>query len=256
MIASMLSFTFGADWWRNYISISSSSGFMGFLADKFPFGVKKELYYYEVIVCVTFVSVVITMFYQISRVSIYLWRTQNRRMNGVKKMDFESKMTSIEFIAVLKTFKDVSCSFVPFICYIISVYFWNLISPNSLQNFPMISLFIVGAVFTDMVVQLMISHMCENQLSPSKSSLAAPIVLFVISIAYRGQSMRYEAIILYGYVFFCISFMTIKYFSICKEIEHILGIYTFRNYSYDQVFSKDGARYFQMCQRCRYQNKF
>ena len=140
------------------------------------------------------------------------------------------------------SFIEIIFSLSPFICYSVTIHHWSLSHPNSLHNFPVICVITVGVVFTDMVIRMMIFHMCESKLTSSKASFVAPLVLFHIYILFGDQHIFQESIILYGYSFFGMIFMSCKYFTICNDIAHILDIHVFRTYSYNKVLSKDGVR--------------
>ena len=247
MIVSLISFVFGNDWWHRSLIISAPQEILRFIEYVLHIKLFGKIYYHEIIVYVTLLSVVVTISYQIYRVFIRLQSSQER-IASTFFIEFGIESRNGPFMSRSGSILEIIISLSPFICYTVSIYYWSLFYPNSLWNFPIICIITVGIVFVDMATHMMICHMCKIKPNPLKVLFVSPTVFFIMYVWYNWQSTSQEAFALYTYCLFGIIFMSLKYYTTCKDMAHILGIYIFRTSPHKKVLSKDGVRCLQVFQ--------
>jgi hypothetical protein len=65
-----------------------------------------------------------------------------------------------------KSVVDPLINLLPFIVFLPSSFLWCLFSSVALQTYPIISVLLIGTVFTEMVSHIMLMHICDEPLSP------------------------------------------------------------------------------------------
>jgi len=129
-----------------------------------------------------------------------------------------------------KSILDPILNLLPFVVFFPSIFYWCTYSEVALVVHPLLTYLFINMVFIEMVVHLMLMHICEGSLHPFEKAGAYITALFPLYITFKpaNASPIIEASMIFVFAAY-FSVNTINYLArVCLEVSKTLNICIFK----------------------------